>query len=189
MRGSTCSYPFTAPLSCMYGKPPAENKRTHKSEYSSQRVWSNTVKFVRLSKKKKKKLQNLWKLSNYLLKPQGEREVLHSGKPSSLLSISARLSLLSVALQQKSSLGKLLAVSEFVPQHFIDAVKRKVFGLLEHFLRNTQLGTAAGEPTQPSWSFNRLIWLRIFFFFFGQCRKSFHCRYCVSRSKMASRIK
>lgn len=76
-RGSTCACPFTASLSCVHTKLPAEIKRTHKSEYSTQRVWSKAVKFVRLSTTK---LQNLWNFSNYLLKPQGKREFLHSGK-------------------------------------------------------------------------------------------------------------
>lgn len=84
-RGSTCACPFAASLSCVHRKLPADTKRTHKSEYSSHRVWSKTVKFVRLSTTK---LQNLWRFSNYLLKPQGKREFLHSEKPSFLLSIS-----------------------------------------------------------------------------------------------------
>lgn len=75
---------------CEHWKPPADKNRTHKSEYCSQRVWSKTAKFVSLSRKK---LQNLWKLSNYLQKPQGKRDFFAFRKPS-LLSISARLSLL-----------------------------------------------------------------------------------------------
>lgn len=63
-RGSTCFCPFTASVSCVHWKLPADNKRTHKSEYSSQRVWSKAVKFVRLPTKK---LQNLWKL--YFVQP------------------------------------------------------------------------------------------------------------------------
>lgn len=176
-RGSTCACPFTASLSCVHTKLPTDIKRTHKSEYSTQRVWSQAVKFVRLSTTK---LQNLWKFSNYLLKPQGKKEFQHSEKPSSLLSISARLSLLFCYTAAKIFFSEksFSAVSEFMPQHFIDVVKSKVFGLPEHFLRNIQQSSCWRR--QPFWPFNRLIWFRIYVCFFGQSGTSFHCRYFVS---------
>lgn len=191
MRGSTCSYPFTAPLSCMYGKLPADNKRTHKSEYRSQRVWSHTVKFVRLSTKKKtKKMQNLWKLSNYLLKPQGKREVLHSGKPSSLLSISARLSLLFCCTAAKIFFGE-IACSEWIrATTFYWCCQKEGVWFAGAFFKEYAV-------KHSSWRTNPAILIvqpaymieNIYIYFFGQCRKPFHCRYFVSRSKMASRIK
>lgn len=107
------------------------DKCSNKWEYGTHRLLSKSVKFVRFWKKKSQTYKICLIICWSLLSK------MNFYIQENLLSSRAYLPgchYFSVALQQRST-GKLLALSEFMPQHFIDVVKKEGVWLAGAFLK------------------------------------------------------